>query len=130
MEIPKAQLQNLKRFLQNTLFYCPLFCKNLLGFTWKDNRITKKVYKLTWKECLDLKGISGTLWILRNTKIPIPVHRSTYNVNDIFVIIWSAFCSVNLIWIAYFSSSSFYSELLLLFSNKFRLLVFSWSELV
>ena len=36
------------------------FCENLLGFTWKDKRIT-------WKACLDLKRIRGILWILRNT---------------------------------------------------------------
>ena len=33
------------------------FCENLLGFTWKDNRITLKAYKFSWKASLKFKGL-------------------------------------------------------------------------
>ena len=67
------------------------FYEILLGFTWKGNKITWKTYKFTWKASLDLKGISGSLWIFRNTYIPIQVQWYALSILSIKKSFWELF---------------------------------------
>ena len=75
---PKSQ-EIFAKYFVSLLFW---FCEKLFIFTWKDNRITWKAYKFASKANLNLKVTSENLWILRNTKIPIPVKRSTHNIKS------------------------------------------------